>query len=133
VKKYLFKIFCAVILLLILAYWVVPLKAFFFDKAKIENELRVKNVEKDSLSEVLTDMQNNPDDLEKEARNNGYAKKGETMLKIVPENLEEKSRKLNISLFLIASLIIVSGLIISFAIQRKPDEELCQESTNTPQ
>lgn len=128
-KKYFFVIFVIIMLVVIGAYWAKPAKAFLFDKVKIEKELQEKNAEKQLLTENLEEMQNNPDDLEKEARNNGYAKKGETMLKIVPENVEEKNRRLNISAFLIIALIIISGLIVSFALSnKKANEDSGEES-----
>jgi uncharacterized membrane protein len=118
-NKYIFTIIFLVSFLIAVSVWIEPTKAFFSDKNKVENELRIKNAEKDSLANLLENIKNNSNDLEKSTRNSGYAKKGETMLKIVSNNPEEESKKLKVSMFLLFALTVVVALIILFAIPKK--------------
>jgi len=129
-KKHFFKIFCVTAIVIALATLFEPSRAYFFDKAKIQKELEAKKNEKDSIVKVFENIRNNPNDLERSARNSGYAKRGETMLKIVSVNEEEEMRKLKISAFLLLSLTIIIGLIVLFAIPKKAvkiDEKSSQE------
>ena len=135
-KKRVFNIVCFGAVLVALLVLFEPTRAYFFDRVKMQKELQAKNAERDSLANVLENIRNNPQDLERNARNSGFARKGETMIKIVPVNIEEETRKLKISAFLLLALTIIIALIFIFAIPKKPkkkaDGELCQ-STDTPQ
>lgn len=123
-QKHIFPIFLLVALIIAFFVCVEPIKAFFYDKPKIEKELQSKNNQKDSLASILNNIKDNPDYMEKEARNSGYAKKGETMLKIVPEDIQEKNKKNSINAILLLSAFAVIVLIILFALPKRQEKEL---------
>ena len=132
-KKHFFKLFLLFALCVAIASLFEPTRAYFFERTELKNELQAKNVTKDSLADVLQSIRNNPRDLERNARNSGFAKRGETMLKIVRVDVEDEVRKLKISAVLLLSLIIVVVLILVFAIPKKTnpakkaDNDLSQE------
>ena len=112
--------------------WTRPVKALFFDKKRVENELKAKTNEKDSLERVLKGVREDPNNLERTVRNNGYSKKDETMLKIISPDSEKETRNFEITFFLLLASAVIVLLVILFAIPQKNNEDLCPEqSTDT--
>ncbi|MCL1945614.1 MAG: hypothetical protein FWF51_00475 [Chitinivibrionia bacterium] len=132
-KNILVKIVIAIAIIITLLVWTRPIKATFFDKKRIENELKAKTNEKDSLEKVLKGVIEDPNNLQRTVRNSGYSQKDETMLKIIVPDAEKETRNFEITFFLLVAATIVVLLVILFALPQKKNGDLCREQTTDTQ
>jgi phosphotransferase system glucose/maltose/N-acetylglucosamine-specific IIC component len=119
-KEAVLKILLIVIAIFAAFAWRQPIISVI-DKINIEKELKEKTNEKDSLSRVVERIKENSEEKRRTARQMGYSKKGETMLKIVTPDAEKENEKVmtNALLSISAALILFLVIILAFSSKKK--------------
>jgi len=95
--------------------WYQPLISVL-EMAKVDKELQEKKNEKDSLRIIVRKIKDDSEEKRRTARNLGYSKQGETMLKIITPDSEKEIKKLKISTILSISATAVIFLVAFFTV-----------------
>ena len=113
-RTLIFRILFVVTLIIVILAWKQPIVSMV-DKTRLNNELKEKQNERDSLGQVIERIKNNPEEKRKEARRSGYSKNDEMMLKIITPDIEKESEKIKTNVILLLSALITIILVAAFA------------------
>jgi len=112
---------------IVAAAWYQPFVSFL-EKTKVDKELQEKKNEKDSLRLIVQKIKDDSEEKRRTARNLGYSKQGETMLKIITPDSEKEIKKIGISTILSVSATAVALLVVFFAAVSSKKTEIPKES-----